>query len=138
MIRHIKKWSLVGLGSVSVALGVIGIFVPILPTTPFLLVAAACYVRSSQRFYTWLLQHPWFGDYIRNYREGNGIPLFTKITVIALLWLTIGFSVLMVVPVLIGKILLVGIAVGVTIHVVSLKTLKQNGLPQHDRLPEED
>lgn len=137
MIRHtITNWFLIGLGSVSVMLGIIGIFVPILPTTPFLLLAAACYVRSSQRFYAWLLNHPWFGDYIRNYREGKGIPLFTKVIVITLLWLTIGFSVLMVVPVMLGKILLIGIAVGVTIHVVSIKTLKQETRPRTCEIPE--
>jgi uncharacterized protein len=138
MLCRIKKWFLVGLGSVSVALGVVGIFVPILPTTPFLLVAAACYMRSSERFYAWLLHHPWFGDYIKNYREGNGIPLFTKITVITLLWLTIGFSVLMVIPVMIGRLLLVGIAVGVTIHIVSIKTLKQEALPENNRMSEKE
>lgn len=138
MRQFLIKWLLIGVGTLCVTLGIVGIFAPILPTTPFLLLAAACYARSSKRFYAWLLYHPWFGDYLRNYREGHGISLFTKAIVLAVLWFTIGFSALVVVPVLIGKIVLVGIAAGVTIHIVSIKTLKQEALPQDDRIPEKE
>ena len=61
------------------ALGIAGIFLPLLPTTPFLLLAAACYVRSSPRLYRWLMNHRWTGEYIRDYREKRGLPLRTKI-----------------------------------------------------------
>lgn len=125
-LARFKKWFLIAVGSISVGLGVLGIFLPLLPTTPFLLLAAACYIRSSKRFYHWLIYHKWFGSYIRNYREGRGIPLITKIIAIALLWLTIGYSVLFVVPFLFVKILFVLIATGVTIHLLSVKTLKQH------------
>jgi uncharacterized membrane protein YbaN (DUF454 family) len=114
------------IGSLSVVLGVLGIILPVLPTTPFLLLAAACYIRSSDRFYQWLITNKWLGSYIKNYREGHGIPKRTKIWVISLLWLTIGFSAIFVVPVLIGKIALVAIAIGVTYHIVKVKTLKEN------------
>ena len=66
-------------GTFFVGLGIIGIFLPLLPTTPFLLLAAACYARSSKRFYNWLLNNKWFGNYIKNYRERKGIPLQIKI-----------------------------------------------------------
>lgn len=124
MNRVVKGLWIAG-GSLSVALGVIGIFFPVLPTTPFLLLAAFCYARSSQRFYDWLLNNRWFGAYIRNYREGRGIPLTEKILAISSLWLTIGFSVLFVVQVMWVKLLLLAIAVGVTTHLVRIKTLRK-------------
>ncbi len=71
------------------------------------------------------MHHRWFGSYIRNYREGRGIPLISKVVALALLWLTIGASAIFVVPVLIGKIVLVAIAIGVTIHLLSVKTFKE-------------
>jgi len=124
-MNRMVKGILIAGGSLSVALGVIGIFFPVLPTTPFLLLAAFCYARSSQRFYDWLLNNRWFGDYIRNYREGRGIPLTEKILAISSLWLTIGFSVLCVVQNMWVKLLLLSIAVGVTIHLVRIKTLRK-------------
>jgi methylthioribose-1-phosphate isomerase len=75
-----------------VALGVIGIFLPVLPTTPFLLLAAACFVRSSKSFYLWLIHHRQLGPWIRDYLEGQGIPLKAKVYSIALMWLSIGLS----------------------------------------------
>ena len=70
--EQFKKWTLILVGSLSIGLAFLGIFLPLLPTTPFLLLAAACYLRSSDRFYHWLIYHKWFGNYIRNYREGRG------------------------------------------------------------------
>ena len=123
-LSSLKNAMLIVIGSIAVGLGVAGIFLPLLPTTPFLLLAAACYAKSSERFYHWLMHHQWFGSYIRNYREGRGIPLISKVVALALLWLTIGASAIFVVPVLIGKIVLVAIAIGVTIHLLSVKTLR--------------
>jgi uncharacterized membrane protein YbaN (DUF454 family) len=112
-------------GTVFVSLGIIGIFIPILPTTPFLLLAAACYARSSQRFYRWLLTNRWFGAYIDNYRQKRGMPLKVKIAIVALLWLTIGLSTAFAVQSLTVRIILVVIAVGVSAHILSIKTMKQ-------------
>ena len=67
------------LGSIFVAIGTIGIFVPGLPTTVFMLLAAACYVRSSERLYNWLIRNKTFGKYIKDYREGKGMPIKAKI-----------------------------------------------------------
>ena len=123
-----RKWLrplLVIAGTVFVSLGIVGIFIPILPTTPFLLLAAACYAKSSQRFYHWLLSNRWFGAYIDNYRQKRGMPLKIKIVTVALLWLTIGVSVAFAVQSLTVRIILVLIAVGVSIHILSIKTLKQ-------------
>jgi len=107
-----------------VGLGIVGIFVPVLPTTPFLLLAAACYARSSQRFHSWLLNNKCFGSYIRNYLERKGITLRAKIITLSLLWITIGVSVAFAVETLALKLILVIIAIGVSIHILSLRTLK--------------
>jgi hypothetical protein len=95
--------------------------------------AAVCYSNSSKRFYHWLLNNRLFGNYIRNYRAGLGIPLKQKIFTLLLLWLTIGYTVGFVVSLVWLRILLAGIAVGVTIHLLMMKTYKpetkQKGLP---------
>ncbi|MDZ4197704.1 MAG: YbaN family protein [Kiritimatiellia bacterium] len=122
MIR-IKQMALMVCGSLSLALGVVGLFLPVLPTTPFLLLAAACYARSSKRFYDALLTNRWCGEYIRNYREGRGIPRRVKGFTLLLLWLTIGSSAVFAVSLWWVKLLLLGIAVAVTIHLLWLKTL---------------
>ena len=118
-----KRTLLIGIGTLCVGLGFIGIFVPLLPTTPFLLLAAACYARGSQRFYNWLITNRWFGQYIRNYREKRGIPLRAKIIAITLIWVTILFSVFFVVSFVLLKIILVAIAVGVSVYLLSIKTV---------------
>ena len=112
-------------GTFFLGLGIVGIFLPILPTTPFLLLTAACYARSSARFYNWLLNNRWFGNYIKNYLEGKGIPLRVKVLSISFLWIAIGYSVVFVVHIFPVRMVLVLIAIGVTIHILSLRTLKQ-------------
>ena len=117
-----KKGLLIIAGSISTAIGIVGIFIPILPTTPFLLLAAACYVRSSQRFYDGLLSNRVFGAYIKNYLEGKGIPIKLKIITLALLWITIGLSVTFAVQHVVIRIVLMIVAIGVTAHIVLVKT----------------
>lgn len=118
-----QRGLLIVAGTVLAGLGILGIFLPLLPTTPFLLFAAACYAKSSQRFYDWLLNLKYLGEYIRNYREGRGIPLRTKVLTLFFLWATIGYSALVVVDTLFMRIILFLVAVGVTIHIVSFSTL---------------
>ena len=113
-------------GTLSLILGVVGIFITLLPTTPFLLLAAALYFKSSHRLYDWLLRNRYLGVYIRNFREYKAIPLRAKIVSTALLWATIGYCVLAVVDALWLRLLLAAIAVGVTIHIWSYKTLRKN------------
>lgn len=112
-------------GNFFVAFGILGIFLPLLPTTPFLLLAAACYIRSSERFYNWLMNNKWLGNYIKNYREKKSIPLKVKVLSLSFLWLTIGYSVFFVVNIFLLRVILILIAIGVTIHVLSIRTLKQ-------------
>jgi len=121
-MSDLKRLLLVIGGTLSVALGVVGIFVPVLPTTPFLLLAAALYGKSSTRFYHWLLGQRHLGAYIRNYREGRGIPLRTKIVTLTLLWLTIGGSAILVIESAVWRAVLAAIAVGVTCHIARITT----------------
>ena len=116
---------LVVAGFFFVGLGVVGIFLPLLPTTPFLLLAAACFAHSSERFYRWLVNNRWFGPYVRGYREGRGIPVKIKIFTIALLWVVILTSATFVVSNLIVRIILLVVAVGVTVHIVSIRPVKR-------------
>ena len=87
-----RKILLIFLGTVFVGLGVIGMFLPLVPTTVFLLLAAFCYSRSSERFHTWLITHRWCGRYIKNYTEGVGMTVRDKVTTISLLWATLSVS----------------------------------------------
>jgi len=117
-----KKVLFITLGTFFVGIAVVGIIIPILPTTPFLLLSAALYARSSKRFYDWLLNNRLFGKYIKNYREGKGIPVYLKIMVITLLWVTIGVSIVFAVELWVVRILLVVIALGVSIHILKIRT----------------
>jgi len=119
-----KKNLLIAAGSLMVGLGILGIFLPLLPTTPFLLLAAACYIRSSRRFYEWLINNRWLGRYIRDYREKRGVPAAAKIVSLFLLWATIGVSAVFVADALWLRVILIIIAVGVTTHILSLRTIK--------------
>jgi len=125
-IKRILKTVIFIFGTMSVALGIAGMFLPLLPTTPFLLLAAFCYTKSSKRMHEALLNNRWCGNYIRNYREGNGIILKHKIFTLVLLWLTIGYTVTFIISTIWLKLLLLAIAIGVTIHIVKLKTYKIN------------
>jgi uncharacterized protein len=111
-------------GTLSLVMGMVGLILPILPTTPFLLLAAYCYGRGSDRFYDWLMNRTWVGGYIRSYRAGQGLPLKHKVLIISLLWLTIGFSILYVEIYWWLKLVLVAVAVasGVTIHIIKIKS----------------
>ncbi len=124
-----RKAVLIFAGTVCVALGVLGMFLPLLPTTVFLLMAAYCYSRSSERFHTWLLNNRLCGSYIKNYKSGQGISLRQKITTIAVLWVSIGFSIWAVGGSLWVVLLLLAIAAGVTIHLVMLKTYRPEVAP---------
>ncbi|MDR0972387.1 MAG: YbaN family protein [Prevotellaceae bacterium] len=119
------KIVLVVLGTISLGLGIIGIFLPLLPTTPFLLLTAALYCRSSERLYNWLLGHRHLGAYIRNFREYKAIPLRAKIISLTLMWATMGYCIFAVAHSWWLKGVLCAIAIGITIHILSYKTLRK-------------
>nr|WP_272890917.1 YbaN family protein [Stutzerimonas sp. S1] len=119
MVRYV----LLTIGWLAVTLGVIGIFLPVLPTTPFMLLAAACFVRSSERFYVWLVEHPRLGPWFRDYLEGNGIPLKGKAYTILTMWVSIGISCWLV-PILWARIGMLLSAALVTLYIIKQKTLR--------------
>jgi uncharacterized membrane protein YbaN (DUF454 family) len=121
-MSSVTRALLIAAGSVCVALGVIGAFLPLLPTTPFMLLAAACFARSSPRMLRWLNENRWFGSLIRDYRAGLGIPLRQKVIAIAAIWLTIGLTIAFFIVLLWVRLLLAAIALAVTIHLLLIKT----------------
>ena len=122
MREKLLKSLLLAIGWISVVLGVLGIFLPLLPTTPFLLLAAACFVRSSPKFYQWLVDHPRLGSYILHYLNGEGIPKRAKFVSIMMIAGTISFSIWLV-PILWVKVLLLVIALSVSTYILRQPTL---------------
>jgi len=113
-------------GSLSLGLGLLGIALPLLPTTPFLLLAGFCYSRSSRRLYAWLHSNPLFGEYLRRYINKEGIPLRVKLGTIVLLWSSILISAFWLIQ---GqqwqiRIILLLIGMGVSIHLLMIRTYK--------------
>ncbi|HSW55792.1 MAG TPA: YbaN family protein [Ignavibacteriaceae bacterium] len=111
-------------GVLLVAIGVIGIFLPILPTTIFLILASACFIKSSPKANEWLKNHKILGMYIQNYQDKSGLTIKSKIFNITLLWLMISVSAIFFTELWSIKFILFAIAIGVTVHLVMIKTKK--------------
>ena len=135
-----KTWRLIliGAGSGFVALGVLGIFLPVMPTTIFLLLAAACFVRSSDRLHRWLRNHRVLGPYLRAVQGRSGIPLRAKVTTLVVLWISILSSAFIFVDMLWLRVLLLAIATGVSILILSRKTMKSAGGTDAERTGKSD
>lgn len=123
-IKNAVRKLLITIGTISVILGIIGIALPVFPTTPFLLIAAVCYMKSSTKFYNWLINHKILGKYVKNYIEKRGLPLKTKITSISFFWIGTGTSTLIFAPFLWVKISIFTLLVLATIYILTLKTVK--------------
>ena len=119
------KYLFAFLGTVSLVLGIMGIFLPVLPTTPFLLLSAAMYMRSSQRLYEWLMSHKHLGAYIRNFREHKALPLRVKTVSVTMVWITLLYCAIFVAEEWWMRAMFITIAIGVTIHILSYRTLKK-------------
>lgn len=115
------RYLLLGTGCASICLGVIGIVLPVMPTTPFLLLAAACFARSSPRFHAWLLGHPQLGPLLQAYMNGHGIPLRAKVLTIGSMWISIVVSCWLV-PWPWARVAMVIIAASVTVYIARQKT----------------
>jgi uncharacterized membrane protein YbaN (DUF454 family) len=122
-MRKVPRSLYAAAGILSIGLAVAGVFLPVLPTTPFLLLAAAAFARGSPRLEAWMLGHRIFGRMIRDYRERRGIRLGVKIFAISILWLTIGASALFAVTHIAARIALGLVAAAVTWHIASFRTL---------------
>ena len=116
------RWTLLTSGFLATTLGVIGIFLPVLPTVPFLLLALACFARSSERFYDWLLDHAHFGPIVQPYINGCGISRASKVKAIALLWASIILSAFFLIELVWVRSLLLVIACAVTLYLLYLPT----------------
>jgi uncharacterized membrane protein YbaN (DUF454 family) len=120
------------IGILAVVLAVLGVFLPLLPTTPFLLLASACFVRGSPRMHRWLLANKLFGEYLRNIEEGKDIPRRAKVVTLTILWVSLAFSAYKVSSTAI-TVLLLAIGFGVTIYLV--KFLPSRRSRAHKPLP---
>ena len=112
-------------GSFSVAFAVLGIFLPLLPTTPLLLLAAYCFGKSSDKIHSWLINNKIFGNYIKNYQAGKGIPLHSKVTAILSMWVVIIISGIWGTDLLLIRIILFLVGSGVTIHLLRMPTFRK-------------
>jgi uncharacterized membrane protein YbaN (DUF454 family) len=119
-----RKFLLVFFGTIFLGVGIIGIFVPLLPTTPFLLLATSFYSRGSEKFHRWLLNNRILGGYIRHYVEGKGMPLKVKLFTILLLWAVIIPTILFASDELVIRLILALMALGVTLHIALIKGKK--------------
>ena len=124
MKDKLKRRLLILAGTIFTGIGIIGIIVPVLPTTPFLLLAAACYIRSSQKLYDWLLSNKLFGAYLKNYLEQKGMTLRMKVFTILLMWIAIILSIITVIDSIAIRILFIALAAGVTVHLITIKTIR--------------
>lgn len=109
-------------GTLLVAVGVVGIFLPLLPTTIFLILASYCFVKSSPKANNWLRNHKILGDYVKNYQDKSGLTIKSKVINVVLLWISITISAFFFTDVLYVKLVLFLIAIAVTIHLLMIKT----------------
>jgi len=116
-------------GTVALLLGIVGLFLPLLPTTPFLLLASACYMRGSARMHQWLMNQRHLGPYLRSYQQGRGIPLRAKITALALMWTSLTVS-MWIIPLPWVRVLLLVTGVAVTVYLYRMRTLMPDELDQ--------
>lgn len=114
--------ALLAFGWVFLGLGTLGMFVPVLPTAPFVLLAAACFLRSSDRLHAWLVGHPRFGAHVADYLAGRGLRLRAKVLAVTTLWASVVLSAALFVPHVLADAALVAIAVAVTAYLLRLPT----------------
>ena len=136
MLNSVKKYILLFIGTLSLILGVIGILVPVMPTTPFLLISSFCYLRSSQRLYNWLIYHKILGAYLYNYLTYRAVTRSTKIMGLIFLWWGLIASMLLI-DHLHVRLLLGFIGIAVSAHLFLLKTIKKEDMVKPQR-PAED
>lgn len=121
MLKHqLKKYALITLGSLTMGLGVVGVIIPVLPTTPFLLVTAFCFLRSSERLYHWLFNHRLFGRYLQDYLERRTVSRKIKVGALGMLWPSLLIC-MSLVPLPSVRILVALIGMGVSIYIIRLK-----------------
>ncbi len=123
-MNRLKRAVLMSAGFLLAALGIMGAFIPIMPSIPFFIIASVCFSKSSEKFHNLLLNNKWVGPYIKEYHENNGIKLKTKIIFIIFQWAGLLSTSIFLVHNIFGRILMAAIALGTTIYILSLKTAK--------------
>jgi uncharacterized protein len=136
MSNRLRRWILVVAGTVCVIVGAIGVVVPVLPTTPFLLLAAVCYTRSSPRLHAALLSNRLFGGYLKNYLEGRGMTVRAKAWTLSLLWIGIALAAALATDSLTVRMLLAAVLVGVTLHILTVGGAQTDAKTAKDLQPE--
>lgn len=128
--NHVKsdflRWVLISCGWICIVCGVIGIFLPIIPTVPFLLLAVACFAKSSERFHRWLVEHRHLGPLLRDYLKGAGIPVRAKLMAISMIWVSFPTSVILFAEALWLKALLIAAALAISMYLLSLPSAPPN------------
>lgn len=119
MLTPLKRALLLIAGVFSLLLGVVGVFLPLLPTVPFVLLAAYCFARSSERLHGWLIHHRYFGPVFDSFQEGKGIPRRVKYRTIAIIWLSMGVSCWVVAKLWLCMLLVI-IGLGVSVYLLRL------------------
>lgn len=120
--RAMARYSLMGCGWLALGLGAAGVFLPVLPTAPFVILAAACFLRSSERLHSWIVDHPVFGVHVRDYLAGKGLQRRSKIMALATLWASVSFSAALFVPWIFVDVAIIIIAAWVTAYILRLPT----------------
>jgi uncharacterized protein len=120
----LKRLLYVLAGHFFLVLGILGVVLPVMPGTPFIILASACYLRGSPRLYAWLQNHRFLGPYLRAFEEGKGLPARVKAIAIATMWIGITVTIVFFAPVIVAFVL-VAIAVGVTIYLLRMPTLRR-------------
>jgi len=133
-LDHAARLMLIAAGLICVGLGALGILLPGLPTTPFLLLAAYCFARSSERFHSWLLNHRWFGSYVSNFESGRGMTRPAKATTLLVMWLSFGITIVLFVPVVWGQASMFLLAVATSVYIMRLPTPSGHGAGSSSRL----
>jgi uncharacterized protein len=136
LLANFKKYILVFAGCISLVLGIIGLFIPLLPTTPFLLLTAFLFAKSSERMYKWLHSNKIFGKFLSRYKQRLGIPIKTKIMGLVTLWVSILFSSFYIIQNWIIRIALIAIAIAVSIHLLHFPTYKYNSKKDSEEIDE--
>lgn len=126
IVTSVLSYFYLFMGIILLGIGILGIFLPLLPTTIFLILASACFIKGSPKAHNWLINNRWLGGYIRNYKEKSGLTVKSKFTNVAALWISIAFSAFYFTNELYIRIILLIIAIGVTIHLASIKTLRND------------
>lgn len=123
-MNQTKKIIYITIGTLCLILGAIGIFLPLLPTTPFWLLTCWFYIHSSKKMYDRVMDNRYFGEHMRNYLEYKAIPMRTKVIALSVLWISTSFTTLFLTENLWIKIGLMIISVAVTWHLVTFPTKK--------------